>query len=178
MNNMDPLERLLTEPIDRVIEKVLSQHLVIKKGLIGIKSAINNAERYSITHRGEINAIKTKFDLLMENLEIHMFKEAMVLYPEFIKLWNKIMYQSDIKLSFNLMYPIDCRLSDHKTIQLMMDEINESCRCILFSNDGCENIRVMYTDLRVFKKMLLRLIHVEDKFLFPEVLALEKILNN
>ena len=170
--NIRTAERRLTESMNQVIENILSHHQIVKKIISAIRAVLPIAIASEETYRYELLAIKTKFEMLQEQLEVHLYKEEMVLFPQFIGLW-KNRNGGRFAPSFLLTYPIECLESEHESAKSMLSEIKQLSRYYRVPQNTSESYQQVYKHLDALEKKLNDLIHLENTFLFPKALALE-----
>jgi len=155
---------------------VLSQHEKIKKAIPAIHKAL--FLKYEHRHLRNFEKVKKKFEMLMNGLEVHLYKEEMILFPEFINLWNKKLYQTEYRPPFRMMHPLEGVETEHKWATTILQEIRELT--LTRSQPGCthKNELKIFEELESFRKNMEELIDLESRLLFPEALGLEKNIIN
>jgi regulator of cell morphogenesis and NO signaling len=170
--NIRTAEKQPPESINQVIESILSQHQMVKKIISAIRAVLPLAIVSEKTYRYELLAIKTKFEILQEQLEVHLYKEEMVLFPEFIGLWNK-RNGNHYTPPFLLAYPVEGLESEHESAKSILSEISQLTRYYRAPQNTSESYRRVYKHLDALEKKLNDLILVENTLLFPKALAAE-----
>ena len=173
-------DRRKTAPLfDQFFNNILKHHEIVKDNISNIhqslKSCIAKEDRTS-----ELPIIQEYFLNLAEILEIHLYKEEVILFPEFKFLWSRQIQGNgnNPQLSFSIMYPIETLENEHKTVRLILTRIKQLIRHhIVSKNTGTHSGRLR-KEFKILEKNLNELIRLENTILFPEALAIEKQLNH
>jgi regulator of cell morphogenesis and NO signaling len=168
----------LAEPFNQFIMMLLSHHDSLKEKIHCIRHALDLANIHEHTFRYELLTIKSKFETMVEKLEIHLYKEEEVLFPEFLKLWHKLQSSSYSSLSFCLEYPIESLESEHESVIAILEEIKQLRRYYNTPQQATEYYQNVCNELDKLEINLYNLIRLENSKLFPEALALEDDMNN
>ncbi|MCC6835852.1 MAG: hemerythrin domain-containing protein [Cytophagales bacterium] len=155
---------------NQILEDTLQKHEDIKHTIPQIREALHRASE----HNSKLFSVKKKFEWLVENLEVHFYKEENILFPEFIKLWKSGQEQHEYITSFPMMYPIEGLEAEHEWAKEILDEITaiiRDCRKSGYADQYCNEV---YSMLQIFKKQLKQLIKQESG-LFPQALTLERL---
>ncbi len=165
-------EKRMTETLNQVVQNILSLHSIVKAIVSDIRAVLPIAIASEEVYQDELLITKTKFQMLQEQLEMHLYTEEMVLFPEFIGLWNK-KNGNHYAPSFFLAYPVESLESEHESVKLILSDIRQLSRHRTLQN-ASEPYQQVCKHLDVLEKKLNDLIHLESNLLFPEALALEK----
>lgn len=163
------------ESFGQLLERVIRQHDNIKNAILPVRQALLLAVEHHTSHPYELLTVKTKFEILIESLEVHLYKEERILFPEFINLWKEHQFRMGYPLPFRMMYPIKTLESEHESVKTILREIRELIRYSRIPGNTDKYYRTVCIELETFEKKLVELIDMEDRMLFPETLALEKI---
>lgn len=153
---------------NQILKDALHQHEAIKKTIPQIRSALLRATK----HNPKVLCVKNKFETLIENLEVHLYKEENILFPEFMKLSKGGQGRSEV-LSFPMMYPIEGLEAEHERVSEILDEITALIRVCCKLNPADRHSNQMYIGLQVFGKQVKELMKRENQ-LFPQALTLEE----
>lgn len=162
------------ESFGQLLEHVIRQHDIIKNAIPPVRQALLLAVEHQPSHLYELLTVKAKFDTLIESLEIHLYKEEKILFPEFTNLWKENGFTTSYPLPFRMMYPIETLESEHESVKAILREISELIRYYKIPGNTGKHYRTVCIALESFEKKLVELIDMEDRMLFPETLALEK----
>lgn len=173
-----PAAKRLAEPFNRFIMMLLSHHEALKENIHCIRHAMDLADIHEHTFRYELLTIKCKFEILVEKLEVHLYKEEEVLFPEFLKLWHKLQLSAYSSLSFCLEYPIESLESEHESVIAILEEIKQLRHYSKTPHQATEYYQNVCHELDELEINLYNLIRLENSKLFPEALALEEDMNN
>lgn len=161
---------------DYLLEAVIRQHEKIKKAIPAIHKAL--FLKYEHRHLRNFEKVKKKFEMLMNGLEVHLYKEEMILFPEFINLWNKKLYQTEYRPPFRMMHPLEGVETEHEWATTILQEIRELTLTHSQAGWASKNEQKIFEELESFRKNMEELIDLESRLLFPEALGLEKNIIN
>ncbi|MEK6781606.1 MAG: hemerythrin domain-containing protein [Bacteroidota bacterium] len=173
--NLRRFSKQLPEAFDRLLDSILYQHQLIKIKIPLIREALLIAIEHETSYQYELLTTKLKFELLNENLEIHLYKEEMILFPVFINLWARQLRPSDDLLPFWLKYPIESLESEHVSAKAILSEIKELSQYYKIPTNTSKQYKEACLKLDDFERSMVNIINLEDEALFPEALVLEKI---
>ena len=173
-----PSAKRLGEPFNQFIRMLLERHDSIKENIHRIRQDLDLTSIHENTLQHELLIIKSKFNSMVEKLEIHLYKEEEVLFPEFLKLWHKLQSSSYSSLSFCLEYPIESLESEHESVIAILEEIKQLRRYYKTPQQATEYYQNVCNELDKLEINLNNLIRLENSKLFPEALALEGDMNN
>ncbi len=125
-------------------------------------------------HHPELFEIKTLFNGAVENLNAHMEKEELILFPYIRKM---VIYQNGKLEAGNefgeVMSTIDLMGKEHQTEGERFERISRISEGYTCPPDGCNTFQVTYQTLKDFEQDLHRHIHLESNILFQKAVALE-----
>jgi regulator of cell morphogenesis and NO signaling len=126
----------------------------------------------------EVEAIKTQFEILSDELEKHMYKEEAILFPAvtgLVKRSNNLNFEFEqiADAEFQLMYPIEVMEAEHVSAGKCLAKIRELSDDYTLPEDACNSFELLYQRLREFEDDLHTHIHLENNILFPKALELE-----
>jgi regulator of cell morphogenesis and NO signaling len=124
----------------------------------------------------ELHQIREIFFRSAEELEGHMQKEELVLFPVIrqmaqAKQENKPMERPHFGTVQN---PVAMMEHEHETVGEWFKEIARISGNYTPPEDGCTTYRVGFATLKEFEEDLHKHIHLENNILFPKAIALEK----
>lgn len=168
----------LADPLNQFIRMLLVHHESVKENICRVRHALALADIHEHTFRYELLTIKCKFEILVEKLEVHLYKEEEILFPEFLKIWHKLRTSCHSSLSFCLEYPIESLESEHESVITILEEIKHLSRYYKVPQHATEYYQNVCNELDTLENNLYNLIRLENSKLFPEAMALEGDMNN
>jgi len=163
---------------NQVVNKILEQHQILKENITSIRLCLKLCDANK-DYTNELHLIQEYFLKLVEILEIHLYKDEVILFPEFKLLWVQQNNGHEKKHAppFSMMYPIESLADEHESVIHILNRINQLIKQHMVSRNG----RTPYANLgkafKIFEQTLEGLIRLENTQLFPEVLAIEKQVN-
>ncbi|MDZ4795955.1 MAG: iron-sulfur cluster repair di-iron protein [Bacteroidota bacterium] len=152
---------------------VLIHHSFVKKESPAILGYLQKvASKHGDLHPEMIKVLQL-FTTLKEDMEQHMQKEELVLFPR-IKEVEKIMTEGkEIIINYSYLFsPIDMMEQEHDHAGSMLAEIRQLTNNFTPPADACTTYRLSYTSLEAFELDLHRHVHLENNILFPRALKL------
>lgn len=127
----------------------------------------------------ELFRIKDLFDGAAENLNAHMKKEELILFPHIRKMVkikkDNLTMKDELGRAREI---INVMHKEHSTEGERFEEISKLSSSYTCPPDGCNTYQVTYQSLKDFEKDLHRHIHLENNILFKKALILEAELIN
>lgn len=158
---------------------VMTHHVYVKEKMPSILLYLQKiASKHALTHPEMVKVLET-FTALKEDMEQHMQKEELILFPR-IKTLEKITTESEPQntdLSY-LQSPITLMEEEHDHAGLLLEEIRKLTNNYTPTADGCTTYNLCYAALQAFEFDLHQHVHLENHILFPKTLDLIKKLNN
>lgn len=152
---------------------VMTHHQFVKREMPVIFSYL---EKVAFKHGGrhpEMIKVLQLFTALKEEMEQHMQKEEMVLFPR-IKEIEKIVNEGKeiIINSTYLLSPVKMMEQEHDHAGSMLAEIRLLTDNFTPPADACTTYRLSFTALEAFELDLHRHVHLENYVLFPKAMQL------
>ena len=169
---------LMNYPIDLIIEYLKHAHfLFVKHKLpyIGrlVESFIANHEEYETVEKD----LKTLFPMFLEDFIHHIYEEEDTLF-KYIKLLEKATKEdyNPSKL-YHMMekHSLQKCAMDHEAHDDEMLGIRNITRDYHLAPDAPLHVKVIYSELMSFEKVLQEHARVENEILFPKAMALESV---
>lgn len=172
--------RLLQQsvPISDLIKDILMQHQAVNTQIQRVQESLVCALGNRPDHRYELLTIKIKFCLLVEQLEIHLYKEEHILFPEFLKKWASLFNRLSSDSAFPFEYPIAQLESEHEAARRALSEIREMKQYIDILRVPDPVFQVICTRLSDLESGIEDLTHKEETLLFSETLRIEQLITN
>lgn len=129
-------------------------------------------------HHPEVIRINSLFQDLADELNMHLKKEEMVLFP-YIKELAAVQSAGqnlDDSCFGSVASPISVMEAEHENAGAILKEMSILSSNYSVPEDGCNTYRVLYGKLKAFEDDLHRHIHLENNILFPKAIELERTL--
>lgn len=150
-------------------------HSYVNQMIPVIEAYINKTAAHHASEHPELLVIKNLFAELKAELEQHMQKEEMVLFPYIINLENAHLSgqaKGTVKQEW-VSRPIRMMESEHDRAGNIMKEIRRLSSDYTPPVTACQTYSSTYRELLEFEKDLHEHIHLENNILFPESENLE-----
>jgi len=121
----------------------------------------------------EMNKVFQIFGAVKEEMEFHMQKEEMVLFPRIKDIENQI--QEGKKVVINSSYlqsPINMMEQEHDHAGSMLAEIRNLTNNYTPPADACTTYQLSFASLQAFELDLHHHVHLENNILFPKALKM------
>lgn len=161
----------LTELIDYIIG---SHHHYVKEIMPLINEHVQRISTKHSERHAELKEIASLFTNLKKEMEQHMLKEEVVLFPAIKQLetWDKKRKnRNEILL---LETPIQIMETEHEIAGHALQEIRKLSNNFSAPEDACTTYRLTFEELKIFELDLHRHVHLENNILFPKALELQK----
>ncbi len=163
--------------LDFLIDFILNIHHKYVRESVNMLSEVS--EKVANVHgenHPEVIRIAALFEIIANELDMHMQKEENILFPYIRKLVvakreNSVMEPSPFG---SVEAPISMMESEHVAVGGSMDEINHLSNGFIPPEDACSSYRALYKKLNEFEQDLHKHIHLENNILFPKAIQLEK----
>ena len=154
---------------------MLKKHRQLKLHICYVCELLNHALQVDHEQRYELLTIKTKFEMLVEMMEIHLSKGKTILFGGLINLWYKFILQND--------YPTNCcqrflfvrlvaRQSD--ITNTMLSELNQLCRFYRLSQPISPEYQAVCQSLDLLEEKLKAVLNPKGSGSFQETLLHEQ----
>jgi regulator of cell morphogenesis and NO signaling len=158
---------------------VAAHHTYVKREMPPLLTYLQKITSKHGERHPELYKITALFTALKEEMEMHMQKEELILFPR-IKETEKYATMQDGHLQFNLTYlrsPISVMEQEHDHAGSIMAEIRDLSNNYTPPADACTTYKLAYSTLEAFEKDLHQHVHLENNILFPKAISLFKNFN-
>ncbi len=167
-----PFEQLgLAQLADYIVN---THHEYVKKELPQIFAYIQKVASKHGERHPELYNIFEAVAAIKEEMEAHMQKEEMILFPR-IKETEKLAAASPGQLQLQMAYlqsPITVMEQEHDHAGSLMEEIRKLTHNYQEPGDACTTYKLTYASLKAFETDLHQHVHLENNILFPKALEL------
>ncbi len=157
----------------------LSEHIVsthhnyVKNEMPALHGYLQKVASKHGDRHPEMNKVFQIFVAVKEEMEFHMQKEEMVLFPRIKDIENQI--QEGKKVVINSSYlqsPINMMEQEHDHAGSMLAEIRNLTNNYNPPADACTTYQLSFASLQAFELDLHRHVHLENNILFPKALKM------
>jgi regulator of cell morphogenesis and NO signaling len=135
------------------------------------KVTLKHGERHP-----ELNKIFEIFSAVKEEMESHMKKEELILFPRMKEL-QKLTEQKTANFQLNIEYlqsPITLMEQEHDHAGTMLNEIRILTNNYIPPVDACTTYSLSFAALQAFELDLHQHVHLENNILFPKAISMFK----
>lgn len=165
--------------LDFLIDYIINNHHgYVKKSLPVISGHAEKVVLKHGTNHPEVIKISELFSGIKAELEAHMQKEELMLFPYIKNLVEAERKSFKIPLPpfGSIENPIQVMEAEHDSAGNAIGEINSLSSSYTLPEDACATFGVLYQELKDFEDDLHTHIHLENNILFPKAIELEKML--
>ena len=155
---------------------VQTHHAYVKKELPQIYEYLQKVSSKHGERHPELIKIFQLFAAVKEEMEGHMKKEELILFPRINEL-EKYLQQQSGHLKLNISYlqsPITVMEQEHDHAGSLLNEIKILTNNYTPPADACTTYRLSFAALQAFELDLHRHVHLENNILFPKAILLFK----
>lgn len=156
----------LTELVEYIVS---THHAYTKRELPQIFAYLQKVSSKHGERHNELYRIFECFASLKEEMEMHMRKEELILFPKIEEL--ETIDQSS-ELSMNIQAPISVMEDEHEHAGNLMEKIREYSNNYTPPDDACTTYRLSFAALQALEKDLHQHVHLENNILFPKAIKL------
>lgn len=166
-----------THSLSRLISHIVEKHhSYVKQELPRLKLLIDKVGSVHRQAHPELLRVQELFDALASELNHHLQKEEMILFPYVTQMEKAIEAGQPAPLPFfgTVQNPIRMMVSEHDHAGNLLREIRAASADYALPADACMSYRTLWQALRDFEADLHQHIHLENNILFPRASALEE----
>jgi regulator of cell morphogenesis and NO signaling len=148
-------------------------HSYVKKEMPAIFHYLEKVSSKHGDRHPEMHKVFALFAAIKEEMEHHMQKEELVLFPRIKETEKQVAGGNEIVVnSTYLLSPINMMEQEHEHAGAMLAEIRQLTANYTPPADACTTYRLSFASLEAFEKDLHQHIHLENNILFPKALKL------
>jgi regulator of cell morphogenesis and NO signaling len=156
----------LTELVEYIVS---THHAYTKRELPQIFAYLQKVSSKHGERHNELYSIFECFARLKEEMEMHMRKEELILFPKIAEL--ETINQSN-ELSMNIQAPISVMEDEHEEAGNLLEKIRLYSNNYTPPEDACTTYRLSFAALQALEKDLHQHVHLENNILFPKAIKL------
>lgn len=168
----------LTDLISYIVNK---HHTFTKQELARLDALLNKVCSVHGENHGELLKVQALFKELAADLQPHMFKEEMVLFPYVLRLEEAVRNNQPAPPPppfMTVRNPVRMMSLEHDNAGELLRGMREASADYLVPADACTSYRTLYQALEDFERDLHQHIHLENNILFPRAIKMEDAVNS
>ena len=171
-----PEEDFESWELDMLVDHIVGvHHVYVKKANPTIREFVNRVKLVHGDHKPNVSEISDHFDALADELDAHMHKEEMILFPYIKQMVQAKKEGSKINAPFGTVQnPVRMMLREHDSAGNELEIIQKLTENYTPPKGACATHTVSYGQLKEYADDLMRHIHLENNILFPKAIELEK----
>lgn len=153
---------------------VQTHHAYVKDQMPQIYAYLQKVSSKHGERHPELYKIFQTFAAVKEEMEGHMKKEELILFPR-IKELQKLADNEDAHLQLNITYlqsPINVMEQEHDHAGNLLNDIRLLSNDYTVPQDACTTYRLSFAALKAFELDLHQHVHLENNILFPKAIQL------
>ena len=159
----------LTELADYIVSV---HHAYVKRELPQLFTYLQKISSKHGERHVELYEILKDFIALKQELEEHMLKEELILFPRIKKMENSA--NNDRGASLNVKTPIGVMEDEHEHAGMLLQELRRLSNNYAPPADACTTYRLSFAALQAFEADLHQHIHLENNILFPKAIEFSR----
>jgi regulator of cell morphogenesis and NO signaling len=160
----------LTQLSDYIVQ---THHAYVKNEMPQIHAYLQKvSSKHGERHPGLYKIFET-FAAVKEEMEGHMKKEELILFPR-IKELQKLIDNENARMQLNITYlqsPITVMEQEHDHAGTLLNEIRLLTNDYTPPQDACTTYRLSFAALKAFELDLHQHVHLENNILFPKAIS-------
>ena len=159
----------LTQLVDYIVQ---THHAYVKNEMPQIQTYLQKVSSKHGDRHPELNKIFQTFNAVKEEMEGHMKKEELILFPR-IKELQKLSEDENAKPQLNITYlqsPITVMEQEHDHAGSLLNDIRILSDNYTPPQDACTTYRLSFASLKAFELDLHQHVHLENNILFPKAI--------
>lgn len=165
-----PVHDWTREPLDALIEHIVSYyHARLRSELDRLLPMADKVERVHGERHPEVRGVNATLRAMAADLEPHMMKEEVVLFPYVLRLVR----EGGAGMPFATQGPIPVMEAEHEAVGRLLETLRSTTGGYTAPADACLTFRGLYAGLAELEAELHEHIHLENNVLFPRVVEME-----
>ena len=159
----------LTQLADYIVQ---THHAYVKNEMPQIQAYLEKVSSKHGERHPELYKIFQTFNAVKEEMEGHMKKEELILFPR-IKELEKLANNENANLQLNITYlqsPITVMEQEHDHAGSLLNDIRILSNDYTPPQDACTTYRLSFAALKAFELDLHQHVHLENNILFPKAI--------
>ena len=166
-------EMPLNDLIDHILDK---HHVYTRQEMAHLTPLMAKVASRHGDHYGYLLELKELFAAVCDDLEPHMLKEEMVLFPYIRDLEYRL--SNDLTAPFpafgTVRHPISMMAVEHEEVGELLSRMRGITGDYALPDGACPSFTALYHRLEAFERDIHQHIHLENNLLFPRSVELER----
>ena len=163
--------------LDFLSEYIINtHHKYVQEATVALIQYSDKVARVHGDNHPEVVEINKDFHALAQELEMHMHKEEMILFPFIKQLANA--KKNNLTLAQphfgTIQNPINMMEAEHDGAGDIIKNIKSLTNDFTPPEGACNTFKLLYSKLEEFQNDLFQHIHLENNILFPKAIRMEK----
>lgn len=152
---------------------VVTHHDYVKKEMPQIFAHLQKVASKHGDRHPELFKVLETFSAVKEEMELHMEKEELILFPRIRSLESQRAEKKEFNPNINyLRSPINMMEEEHEQAGRLLEEISHLTNNYTAPADACTTYRLSFAALQAFELDLHHHVHLENNILFPKAIEL------
>lgn len=152
---------------------VMTHHEYLRKEMPAISSYLRRVASKHGDRHPEMLKVFDLFEALREELEHHMQKEELVLFPRIKAMEQQLVEGNELRINYTyLQSPIDVMEHEHDHAGGLLEEMRSLTNGYNPPADACTTYRLSLASLQALEIDLHQHVHLENNILFPKALKM------
>lgn len=160
----------LSELVDHIIS---TYHVPLKEQLTRILQLSEKVARVHGDNHQEMRTLAKVFAPFKAELEMHMQKEEMVLFPGIKKMESSNGADTFFGCGGSIEHPIQMMTYEHDEAGRVMAEMRRLCNNYQAPLDACNSYRALFAELEDLERCMHNHVHKENNILFPRAIKMQ-----
>ena len=172
-NQLNFVDMTLAKLIEHVVQK---HHVFTRDELLRLHFLIEKVHGVHGVNHPELERIRNAFNTLSAELEPHMMKEEMVLFPYIRAMEDSVRDGNRFGPPpfGTVANPVLMMTMEHEAAGVLLQQIRDASSNYEVPADACISFRTLYEALEALEKDLHQHIHLENNILFPRAVEMEQ----
>jgi len=168
VNDLDWTKQSLKELIDHI---VTTYHVPLRQELSRLAQLVEKVAQVHTARHPELTEVVNVFNHFREQLELHMQKEEIILFPAIAKM-ETTGEPSMFGCGGSIEHPIDVMIREHEDAGQALCSMRQLTHDYVPPDDACNTYKALLCSLAQLESEMHQHVHKENNILFPRVLTL------
>jgi len=169
---VDYSQMSLTQLADHI---VFTHHDYVKREIPRVLAYLQRVAFKHGDRHPEMNKVFEIYSAVKQEMEEHMQKEEIILFPRIKIVENHAAERAELKLNMAyLQSPVHVMETEHEQAGQLLNEIRQLTNNYTPPGDACTTYRLSFAALQAFELDLHQHVHLENNILFPKAIELFK----
>jgi len=166
-----------SEPLSELVAHIKNtHHKFTREEIVRLTALLQKVSSVHGKNHPELFKIQSTFAGLAQELNTHLMKEEMVLFPYIVRMEEAVIQRERlVPAPFGTVEnPVAMMEHEHDSAGNALRSIRKASNDFAAPTDACVSFQTLYKALEGFEADLHQHIHLENNILFPRAIAMEK----